>query len=426
MTNYLTFISVEFSGRLSALQHTQYRRYWLGSFASIGATQLQVMGQGWLLFELTNSSLMLGYLGAATAIPAIAMTLFGGALADQLDKIKVLMTTSLLVALLLITLAILDFTNLVAAWHVILIAGLISFVSGFDWPTRQAIFPLLIKRQDMMSGVALNSIIWQSCRMMMPAFGGIIIAFSDTWVIFCLCAAGFIIMFLVISGLKLNSSPISQIYSSTLQKVAEGLRFILTNKNFLVLISLSYAGMFFVSSYMQLMPAFSEILDAGETGYGFLISITGVGSVMGTILVGSFQESRRLGLVILGSAFLSGTFVYLFSAATSYMLDSGYAYLVAGFAAFTISMFSSIFMITSMTVLQLQVPDSLRGRVMGFHGITYSLMPLGGLLAGFIATFTSTPTAVAICATVYLVIVLFIAMSQIHIRQIDGSAISVS
>ena len=336
------------------------------------------------------------------------------------------MTTSFTVAFLLAILAVLDATNLAAAWHVILIAGLISFVSGFDWPTRQALFPLLIERDDMMSAVALNSIIWQSTRMMMPAFGGIIIAFTDTWVIFTMCAFGFTVMFIVISGLKVNLPTYSQVSASTLEKIAEGISFIFNNKSFLVLISLSYAGMFFVSSYMQLMPAFSELLQAGETGYGFLISITGVGSVMGTIMVGSYQSSQRLGFVILTSAFLSGAFIYLFSAAASQLFGAGWAYPIAGVAAFTISMFSSIFMISSMTVLQLQVPDRLRGRVMGFHGITYSLMPLGGLLAGFVATFNSAPVAIAISATIYLLIVVFIMISQIHIRQIDGSAISIN
>ncbi len=209
-----------------------------------------------------------------------------------------------------------------------------------------------------------------------------------------------------------------------MQKVAEGFRFIVNNKTFLVLISLSYAGMFFVVSYMQLLPVFSDLLDAGETGYGYLISITGVGSVVGTILVGSLQESRRLGRVILGFAFLSGVSVYLFSAATGYAITTGYAYPLAMVAGFTIAMFVSIFMITSMTVLQLQVPDKLRGRVMGLHGITYSLMPLGGLLTGFVSTLISAPAAIALSATVYLVIVITISVSQVQIRRMDGSALS--
>ncbi len=371
---------------------------------------------------------MLGYLGAASAIPAIIMTLFGGALADQLNKKVVLMVTSISVALLLLILGILDATHLVTAWHVIFIAGIISFISGFDWPTRQAIFPHLIAREDMMSGVALNSIIWQSCRMVMPAFGGIIIAYTETWVIFFLCAAGFFTMFVVISGLKVDLPVVKQVGKSTLQQITEGIRFILTERIFLVLISMSYLGMFFVSSYMQLMPAFSDLLGAGEAGYGYLISITGVGSVVGTVLVGSVQESRRLGFAILGAAFLSGVFVFLFSVATGPLvhLTLAYplAYPLAMVSAFTISLFSAVFMITSMTVLQLRVPDDVRGRVMGLHGITYSLMPLGGLLTGFIATFTSAPVGISISATVYLLIVILIAISQQSIREIDGSKLT--
>ncbi|MBD3647828.1 MAG: MFS transporter [Pseudomonadales bacterium] len=413
---------IRFDGRLSALRHPQYLRYWLGSFASVGATQLQVMGQGWLLYELTGSALMLGYLGAAASVPAIVMTLFGGVLADRLDKKRVLMTTSLVVAVLLALLAGLDFTEAVSPWHVIAIAGVISFVSGFDWPTRQALFPYLIERDDMMSAVALNSIIWQSCRMVMPALGGLVIAFADTWVVFALCAAGFFTMFIVIGTLSV-SLPAIKSALSTVGQIAEGLGFILGNRLFLVLISLSYAGMFFGTAHMQLMPAFSKLLGAGETGYGYLISATGVGSVIGTIVVGAFQDSRRLGHIILGAAALSGASVYCFCAASSLLnhLDAGYYVALA--TVFMASMFSSIFMICSMTVLQLKVPDGLRGRVMGFHGITYSLMPLGGLLAGTIAALTSTPTAIAISISFYLLIIAGVTVTQRDIRRIDGGNI---
>ena len=129
-----------FTGRLGALRHPAYFRYWSGSFASVGATQLQTLAQGWLLYELTSSAAQLGYLGAAASIPAILMTLFGGALADRINRKKLLMTTSMLVASLMTCLAWLDASGQVTAWHIIAIAGVISFISGFDWPTRQAIF----------------------------------------------------------------------------------------------------------------------------------------------------------------------------------------------------------------------------------------------------------------------------------------------
>ena len=414
----------QFKGRLSALSHPQYRRYWLGSFASVGATQLMVMGQGWLVYELSKSAMNLGYLGAAASIPTIAMTLFGGALADRLDKRFVLMTTSLLVGFLLLVLAILDYSETVAVWHVLLIAGLIALVSGFDWPTRQAIFPLLIDQKDMMSAVALNSIIWQSCRMMMPAFGGILIAHSDTWLVFLLCSVGFFVMFLVVSGLKVSLPVNAKVMGSTLAQISEGVRFIAGNYLFAILIPLSFAGMFFGTSYMQLMPAFSDLLQTDGTGYGYLISATGIGAVAGTILVGSFQHSSRLGIIMLVSCALAAALIYVFALVTAFAAELPGAYLIALVSVFTISVCSSVFMITSLTVLQLEVPDEIRGRVMGIHGITYSMIPLGGLLAGAIATVSSAPVAISVGGTVYLAIVLWIAVCRPKIRRIDGRGLS--
>lgn len=417
-------MNYQFKGRLSALGHPQYLRYWLGSFASVGATQLMVMGQGWLIYELSGSAMNLGYLGAAASIPTIAMTLFGGVLADRLDKRLVLMATSLSVGLLLLVLTILDYSEVVAVWQVLLIAGLIAFVSGFDWPTRQSIFPLLIDQKNMMSAVALNSIIWQSCRMLMPAFGGVLIAVADTWVVFLLCAMGFFTMFLVVSGLRISIPVKPRLVGSTLGQISEGVRFIAGNYVFAILIPLSYAGMFFGTSYMQLMPAFSDLLQTDGTGYGYLISATGVGSVLGTILVGSFQHSRRLGVIMLVSCALAATLIYVFAIVTAFARDLPGAYLIALTSVFAISVCSSVFMITSLTVLQLEVPDEIRGRVMGIHGITYSMIPLGGLLAGAIATVSSAPVAISVGGTVYLAIVLWIAVFRRKISQIDGRGLA--
>ena len=417
--------SFQYRGRLSALSHPQYLRYWLGSFASVGATQLMVMGQGWLVYELSGSAMNLGYLGAAASIPTIAMTLFGGALADRLDKRSVLMTTSLLVGSLLMVLAILDYSETVAVWHVLLIAGLIALVSGFDWPTRQAIFPLLIDQKDMMSAVALNSIIWQSCRMIMPAFGGVLIAVSDTWLVFLLCAVGFFIMFMVVSGLKVTLPVNTKAIGSTLAQISEGVQFIAGNHLFAILIPLSFAGMFFGTSYMQLMPAFSDLLNTDGTGYGYLISATGIGAVAGTILVGSLQDSRRLGAIMLMSCAMAAILIYVFAGVTAFAADLPGAYVLALVSVFTISVCSSVFMITSLTVMQLNVPDEIRGRVMGIHGITYSMIPLGGLLAGAIASVSSAPVAISVGGTVYLVIVLWIGAFRQKIRRIDGRSLSV-
>jgi len=412
-----------FRGQLSALSQPQYRRYWLGSFASVGATQLMVMGQGWLVYELSSSAMQLGFLGAAASIPAILMTLFGGAIADRMDKQLVLKITSVLVGTMLLLLAVLDVTGMVTVWHVLLIAALIAFVSGIDWPTRQAIFPLLIQREHMMSAVALNSIIWQSTRMIMPAVGGIVIAFADTWVIFLLCAIGFFIMFLVVTGLKFDSPQSDQVVASTVGQILEGIKFIADNQLFTVLIPLSYAGMFFGYSYIQLMPAFADLFGTDSSGYGYLISASGFGAVAGTMITGLFQHSRRLGVVMLAASGLAALLVYVFALLSSFAASVPGAYALALITVFCLAACSSVFMITSLTVLQLHVPNEIRGRVMGIHGITYSMIPLGGLLAGWIASIYSAPIAIGISATVYLIIVLWITVAKADIRRIDGGSL---
>jgi len=403
--------------RYPALGYPLYRRYWFASFASIGGTQLVGLAQGWLVYQLTGSALDLGLLGAATAVPNIVISLFGGVVADRFDKRRIILLTSVLTAALLFLLAALDATGHVRVWQVLLIAGLISVVSGIEWPTRQALFPHLIERPGLMSAVALNSVLWQSTRMIMPALGGLLIALTNTAFLFALSGLGFVVMFVVMLRIPLALPGVNS--GSTVSQIAEGLRFIASRELFRWLILLSYAGMFFVSSYMQLMPAFAKMLNAGETGYGLLLSATGVGSVLGTLIIGGLQHLRGLGFVLLGGALLSGVSLYGFALVS----DLGW-YGPALLAALATSVCASVFMISSMTVMQLEVPDALRGRVMGIHSITYSLMPLGGLLLGAIANQTSVVTAVVFGASVFVLITLAVGVTRPAIRGIDGKVLT--
>lgn len=377
-----------------------------------------IMGQGWLVYELSGSSLMLGYLGAAASIPTIAVTLFGGALADRMNKRLILAWTSLIVAVSMYLLAWLDATGLATAWLVIAIAAIVSTVSGLDWPTRQAIFPLLIERSDMLSAVALNSIVWQSSRMTMPAAGGLILTFASSPWLFAACGTGFAAMCIVALTLRFDD-PRGTGGGSTIDNVLEGFRYILDTRLFLVLLALTYVSMFLGNSYMQLMPAFSELLDAGETGYGILISATGLGSVLGTVIVGGVQQSRHFGRLMFAAAGLSAVCVLVFAVITAAPGPWSFALSLGVVGA--IALFNSIYMIMSMTVLQLQVPDLLRGRVMGLHGITYSLMPLGGLVVGALAALTGEPAAIAVAAGGLLLIVVWLAVREHAVRHIAGS-----
>ena len=182
----MTFLVSKLVERYPALSQREYVKYFSASLAAVGATQLVTFGQLWLVYEITASPIMLGWLGAAAAVPNLAITLFGGVISDRYDKRWILLITSGGNMLLTGLLTILVVTQSVEVWHVLFIAALSSILNGFDWPTRVAIFPQLVNRDQFLSAVALNSFIWQVMRMAIPALAGFLLYYTDSSVIFSL------------------------------------------------------------------------------------------------------------------------------------------------------------------------------------------------------------------------------------------------
>tara|TARA_Y100001947_G_C10313825_1_gene292927 strand:- start:91 stop:1317 length:1227 start_codon:yes stop_codon:yes gene_type:complete len=403
--------------RFDALASAPYRRFWLGSIASVGSTQLYFIAMAWLVFELSNSPLDLGLLGAATAVPNILATLIGGLVADRVNRRTILILTTGISTVLMLLLAALDATGLVRVWHVLLISGLLGLVQGFDFPARSSIFPSLIEPKQMLSAVALNSILWQGSRMIFPAIGGILIALTDTSLIFVLCGLGFITMLMVLCWLEVVQ--VIQAKADPWHEFKEGLRFVLHHRLFLTLILLTWISMFFGTSYIQIMPIFADILQSGERGYGLLISATGVGSVAGNLFISRFQQSRRLGLMMLSCAALAPFSLIGFSLVAGTLANVAGAFWLASLFAVMTAAFSSVFLVSSMTVLQLKVPDKLRGRVMGIHSITWSMIALGGLIAGALASKFSAPVAVVIGAVIVLSSVIWVTIRKLELLNLN-------
>ena len=404
--------------KLDALQSPRYRRFWLGSIFSTGATQLYFVGMGWLVFKLTGSALYLGLLGVAMAVPTILATLAGGLVADHGNRGRILLITSILAGVALGILTILDLGDWVTVWQVLLLAGLLGLISGFDLPARVSFFPALIEPHQMMSAVALNSILWQGTRMVLPAVGGVLIALADTWIIFALCTVGFAVMARIL--LSLQTPDTFPRHSDDNRGLAAAWRFILQEKLFAVLIAMTWISMFFGTAYVQIMPVFAELLGTGEEGYGLLLSATGVGSVLGTILVGRLQNSPQLGGVMMGGSVLFCLSLILFALVTGLAADWRFAFALACGCAMLSAVGGSFFLISSMTVMQLAVPDALRGRVMGIHSITFSLIALGGLVLGPLAELFSAPSALLIGVGVVLASIVGFSIKFDRLWRLNG------
>lgn len=399
----------------TALKHPGFRRFWLGMVASVMGFQIMMVAQGWLVYDLTDSKLFLGYLGLAAGVPAIVLSLVGGVVADKVDQRRLLMLTQSISGLVMLTLATLVLLDMVEVWHLMVIAFLIGSVQAFDGPTRQAIFPHLIEREDMMNAVALNSMVWQGTRVLGPALGGIIIG-TRLGIApgFYAPFAGFLIMALMVSTLRLP--PIKRAQgTSVAQDMAEGIKFVRTNRIFTFLIGMSFFNSMFGMSYIFLFPVFAkDIFEAGTSGLGFLSAATGMGGLLGTFTTASLGNFQRKGWLLLGGAVFFGVFLILFAITSSLFASLP----LAMGLIFLAGACTSIYMISVLTTLQSLVPNELRGRVMGIYGMTFSVLPLGAMQAGAVAEFTSAPFAVALGGAAIILFAAGMAVTNSQVRNL--------
>src|SRR3989304_4052422 len=178
----------------SALRHPNFRLYWLGMVVSITGFNIQQIGVQWLVYRLTESSLQLGLVSLATGVPTILLTLFGGVLADRVDRRRLLLYTQAVMTVNLFVLAVLTTTGLIQVWHIMVIAFLNGAVQAFHQPSRQALVPHLIEREDLMNAVALVSVVWQASRIIGPYIAGIVVATMGEGMCFYIASFGYLAM----------------------------------------------------------------------------------------------------------------------------------------------------------------------------------------------------------------------------------------
>lgn len=403
--------------RFPALLYPAFRRYWVGSFGSVSASNLLYVGQLWLIEEMTESELQLGLLGAMMAVPGIVMNLLGGVIADRMNKRTLLLCTCLCNAVLVGLLTILDFTNVVRVWHVYVIAAVFSSITGIDWPVRASIYPALVRRHSYLSAVSLNAFVWQSNRMLAPAIGGLILWLGGTEMVFLVSSFGFLFMFFVTLTIPMQDSELSN-NTSTWQELYDGVRFIISQPLFRWLTLLTFLGMFFVQSYVQQMSRFTELLGQDEFKFGLLLAAGGLGSVVGTVIVGSMRRNRWMGYVMLGGGITSAFATFSFAFAASNQL-----FYFAFICALSGALLATLFQINAMTTMQLAVPQHLRGRVMGINTIGFNLVPLGGLFLGLVAKRSSLLYAVGAGVAIYSIFALTALCTSSSLRDLGRRTI---
>ncbi|MCH7484204.1 MAG: MFS transporter, partial [Chloroflexi bacterium] len=310
--------------------------------------------------------------GFGLAALAIVLNLVGGLAADKVDQRRLIMVAQSLSAGLVFLLATITLLGMVQVWHILTIAFLAGAVEAFDQPARRAFFPQLIDRDVMMSAVAMNSSIWPGTRIMAPALAGFIISITNTAeYAFFVPGGGFLVMAIVVSTLRVPR-VLGRASGGAVQDLMEGLNFITKNSVFSFLIALTFFNSFFAMAYVPLMPVFAkDILNVGPRGMGMLLGISGVGSLLTTIWFAGWGANTRKGILIIGGGLLGGLMVVAFGL-TSLWFES---YPLALGLLFFVGVFSTMQNTALQSALQVMVPDHIRGRVMGFYGMTYNIRP---------------------------------------------------
>ncbi len=394
------------------LADRNFRLYWIALQLSVLARIVQFVAQNWLVLELTNSPLMLGVTSLANTLPSLALTLVGGAIADRANRKIIFIATELIMAFLYIVLATLIATGTVRIEHVIIFAFLTGCVRALDQPTRQAILPQVISKKDMINAVVLVNIVWQLGYLAGPAVAGMLIYLWGVGSAFYVGAVGFLVTVALLLLVHVEPAQSTGKKRSLLQEMAEGLDYIRNDAIVRTLIGLSVFNGIFGLSYQTLMPVFArDILDVGSRGYGFLNAASGAGSVIGAFIVAYLARFRKKGWQILIGAAVSGLLLIGFALSSSYPLSMGILFLI-GVA-------TDLYLTTTGSVLQLYLPDQLRGRVFAIYGLTWGLMPLGGMILGTTAEFAGAPIAVVLAGVLVTATAVYIAMTKPKMRRLE-------
>jgi MFS family permease len=387
-----------------ALQHRNFRLFWFGQMISLIGTWMQSIGQAWLVLEMTHSALLLGLVGALQFLPVMLLSLFGGVLADKWPKRKVLLFTQSSAMIQASILAILVITGTVQIWHILVLASLLGLTNSIDMPTRQAFVVEMVGRDSLPNAIALNSSVFNLARIVGPGIGGLIIALFGVAPLFLLNALSFIAVLIGLALIDLKTlygqskraaTLRDEPKQSTLQSLREGLQYVFHTPSIFLIVAVVGVISLFGINFNVVLPLFAtDVLHAGATGFGFISSAFGLGSLFAALWLAWGNKKPNI-VHLLIEATLFCIIEGLFALSGNYTLS---LILIAA-VGFTQIAFSA----TANTTLQTVAPNHLRGRVMSVYLLIFAgTTPLGNLFIGTLAHFFGSPVALFICASLSL------------------------
>ena len=371
-------------GGARAFRHRNYRLFFTGQLISLVGTWMMTVAQSWLILQLTGDPLLLGVVAAAQFGPVLVLGLFGGVIADSLPKRRTLIATQVWPLVLGLIMSLLVFTNTVQVWHVLLIAFLLGCRNAIDMPTRQAFVVEMVGREDIGNAVAFNSAMFNAARVLGPAVGGITIGAFGVGPAFLADALSYvavIVAYLWMREDELHTRPLIDrptTVRAVFHNLGEGLRYVRHTPLVLAAISVvALVSTFGMNFTVVIPPLAQQVLHTDATGYGFLMSMVGVGSVLSALTIAFTGRTTPI-VIGIGAATLG---------VGEIVLATSSSFAVSLVAMFFVGVGGISMAATANTVVQLAVPDRLRGRVMSVYTTVFAgSTPIGGLVTGAVAS----------------------------------------
>jgi len=367
-----------FGQTFAAMRHRNFQLYFGGQLVSNVGTWMQIIAQGWVVYQIGHSETTLGLVAFASAIPILVITPWAGVVVDRVSRRTLLIMTQTGSMLLAFALAALTFTGAAREWHIVVLAALLGVVNAFDAPARQAFVPEMVGKEDLPNAIALNSMMFNSARVLGPALAGLLLAIIGAAWCFTLNGISFLAVIIGLWVMELPPHRAVHNPASHWRQLISGVQYTVRNREMAALILISLVFSVFGISYSTLLPAFVEkVLHQGVMAYGWVTAASGLGAVSGAILLASQFGNGRRGQLLVLTNIAFPVILVAFSFTSFYPLSLVLAYgLGLGFMMqFT----------TLNTLLQTRVKDAFRGRVMGLYTITFfGFAPFGNLLIGFL------------------------------------------
>ncbi|MBI4529273.1 MAG: MFS transporter [Deltaproteobacteria bacterium] len=398
----------------SSLRYPDYRHLWTGTLLMSAGQWIQQVTLGWLLYDLTGSSVLLGLLNGFRTVPFLFSSPLAGVAADRMDRKVLMLRAQYVLVATALAMGVLVGSGLLQVWHLFLFTLITGTAWSFAEPVRHTLVPHLVPKKELMNAVALHSSGFHLMKVVGPAVGGFLIAFFGVAGNFFVQAAAYAGVLVTIHFLHVPSTQGEGRHSSVFADLKEVFAYIASTPTVLIILAADLAPRIFAVPYHALLPIFQkDVFRVGPEGLGMMLAAPGFGAVLSTLLLASLSHRlRRRYLILPGGLLLLGIALILFSRADSFSL--------ALLALVGVGACQLFFMATTNTLLQMVVPDALRGRVMSIYMLDRGFIPAGSLLAGVSAHYIGAPATVSVMGLIVIILATLVVFRLPLLRQIEG------